>query len=319
MLVVGGAGYIGGTTSQIFSKGGHQVTVFDNLSTGHRRNIAGLTFVQGDILKPDDLTELFADQDFDIVLHFAAKIRVDESVTEPKTYLVNNTFGALNVIDAAALAGVKNFVFSSSAAVYGEPAHIPVTENSPTQPINPYGTSKRMTEMILEEYGRSKDLNWVALRYFNAAGAYQSIGPDYPFTTHLIPSAISALLAGKTLQVFGTDYDTPDGSCVRDYVHVADLAGAHLKAAELMLSGTKLQTAFNLGSGQGSSVLEIISAIEKAAGQKVSFEAAPRRAGDPARLLADASQAKERLGWTPTKSLDDIVSDTLAWKRGQIA
>ncbi len=313
ILIVGGAGYIGGVTSRLFEAAGHDVTVFDNLSTGHRFNLKSSRLNQGDMLDKSAVARLFIGEIYDAVLAFAAKIQVEESMREPYLYLSNNVFGPLAVVDEAVKAGVTNFIYSSSAAVYGEPSQVPLTESSAKQPINPYGASKWLMEQILASYQITHELNWVAFRYFNAAGGYEGIGPDYPVVTHLISRALIANQDGDELQVFGDDYDTKDGTCVRDYVHVEDIARAHVLAAEQMVSGKKLQQAMNLGSGQGYTILEVLEAVKKASGKPVPYKVASRRPGDPAMLIADASLAKRTLGWEPQHDLDAIVADALEW------
>ncbi len=313
VLVVGGAGYIGGVTTLLLEEAGHEAVVFDNLSTGHAHNLKKAKLIKGDILDRKALTNAFKTQKFDAVLCFAAKIQVEESVREPWLYYTNNSVGALNVIDAAAKSGVNNFIFSSTAAVYGEPAANPIDESAETSPINPYGISKLLVEQMLYGYELAYKLNWVAFRYFNATGAYGGIGPEYPVVTHLISKAVTALQTGKTLDVFGTDYPTKDGTAVRDFVHVADIARAHVIAAEQMVAGKKMCQPINLGSGRGYSVLEVLAAIEKAAGKKIRRRDAMRRAGDPAELIAGNARAKKVLGWTPEYDLERIVSDALQW------
>jgi UDP-glucose 4-epimerase len=313
-LIVGGAGFIGGTTTRLFIEAGYDVVVLDNLSTGHRHNLEGVKLIEGDVDNAALLQKLFADHQFDIVLDFAAKIQVGESMQEPKLYYQNNTLGPLVLLDEAVRAGIKHFIFSSTAAVYGNPAHSPVVETAPLDPQSPYGISKYLAEWLLKSYKITHQLNWVALRYFNAAGAYGRIGPDYPFRTHLLPSVIHAQLRDEPVQIFGTDYDTPDGTAVRDYIHVADVAAAHVAAAERMVGGTKVCRAVNLGTGRGYSVLEIIAAVERLSGRPVKRTNGARRPGDPASYYASNMLAKELFGWEPKRSFDDIVRDALAWQ-----
>lgn len=315
VLIVGGAGYIGGTTAHLFKEAGHQVVVLDNLSTGHKHNIPDFELVEGNAGDEQLLTQVFAKHKFDAVLDFAAKIRVEESMTEPKLYFTNNTVEALRLIDAAVQAGVKNLIFSSTAAVYGNPEKSPVDESMPTGPLSPYGMSKFMAECLLRSYGITHNLNWTAFRYFNAAGAYHRIGPEYPFRTHLIPSILYAQLHGQTFEIFGDHYETPDGTCVRDYIHVADVARAHVVAAEQMVAGKKVQRPVNLGTSKGSSVLEVLAAVEKVSGQPVKQVRKAARAGDAAAYFASNKLAKELFGWEPEKDLETIIDDALAWQK----
>lgn len=317
VLVAGGAGYIGSVTSRILHEASHEVIIFDNLSTGHKKALGSLNLIEGDDTSLADVEALFAQNKFDIVMNFAAKIQVEESMKEPGLYLHNNFLGALNLIDQAAQHGVRGFVFSSTAAVYGAAKKVPITEDSPTEPINPYGLSKLFVEQALGSYQATKNLNWVAFRYFNAAGAYGGLGEEHPVETHLIPLAISAMSNGEDLQVNGTDYETKDGSCVRDYVHVEDIARAHILAAEAMMHGTILSAPLNLGSGGGASVLEVIKTIGKVSGQKVPYATGPRRAGDPPALVASNARAHELLGWAPQHDLRRIVQDALDFNRSR--
>lgn len=314
VLVAGGAGFIGSITGRLFSAAGHKVAVFDNLSTGHRHNLQKTPLIIGDLRNPEQVEAVFQDHKFDLVLNFAAKIQVEESIGSPKDYIENNVFGTLNLIDAAVRAGVKNFIFSSTAAVYGQPKTLPISEDAPKAPINPYGLGKYLVEQVLYSYQKTHSLGWLALRYFNAAGAYNGIGPDYPFITHLIPQAIESALAKNELKVFGGDYPTPDGTCVRDFVHVKDIARAHLLAAEKMTQNQAFNQAINLGSGQGYSILEVIKTLEKSLGYPVNYQIKARRPGDPAELVASNTLAKTTLGWQPEADLAEIIQDALDWR-----
>ena len=313
VLVAGGAGYIGGVTSRLLQESGHDVVVFDDLSTGYQHNLGDTTLVEGSLVDEDDVSRLFRAYEFEVVMNFAAKIRVEESMENPHLYFRNNLYGMLNLIAAATGKGVGGLVFSSTAAVYGEPREVPISEDSPTEPINPYGMSKLMVERALASYQVTHGLNWVAFRYFNAGGAYSGVGEEHPVESHLVPLAIRAMKAGKKLQVYGDDYDTKDGTCVRDYVHVYDIARAHVTAAELMAAGKVLQQPVNLGSGDGFSVLDVIKTLEEVAGRAVAYDRAARRAGDPPTLVASNARADELLEWKPEKSLHDVITDALAF------
>jgi UDP-glucose 4-epimerase len=316
VLVAGGAGYIGSITVSLLDEAGYSVTVFDNFSTGHKHNIPqNVNVVEGDLRDQSAVDQLFSDERFDLVINFAAKIQVGESIQEPRIYFENNVLGATNLIDAAANHGVQGFLFSSTAAVYGDPERSPISESDPRIPINPYGVGKYLVEQVLQSYENTHNLPWCALRYFNAAGAHNGIGPDYPFTTHLIPIAIDKLLEEKPLEIFGSDYKTRDGTCVRDYVHVYDIALAHVYAAESMLQSKILNKAINLGRGQGFSVFEVVKTLENITGKDVPYQIAPRREGDPGCLVASNELARQELDWKPIKSLENIVKDALEWRK----
>jgi len=296
---------------------GHDVVVFDNLSTGHRAAVRWGRLVEGDILDPSALERLFAGHQFDVVMHFCALSQVGESVRDPYTYYWNNVTGTLNLLQAMRRAGVGKLVFSSTAAVYGIPkdgGHL--DESHPTMPINPYGASKLMVERVLEDAARAYGLRSVALRYFNAAGADPGgdIGESHQPETHLIPNVLRAALGmgDGPLQVFGDDYDTRDGTCVRDYVHVNDLASAHLQAMHFLENHAGTHC-FNLGCGNGSTVMEVIAAAREVTGREITFTRMPRRAGDPPMLVADAKRAETALGWRPVFSDIRMVLET-AWR-----
>jgi UDP-glucose 4-epimerase len=307
LVVTGGAGYVGSVVATVLLERGHEVTVLDDLSTGHADAVpSGARFVHGSIF--DAVAAL--DDRTDGVLHFAAKSLVSESVSRPELYWRNNVSGTLALLESVRAAGIPRFVFSSSAATYGEPAVVPIPVDAATHPTNPYGASKLAVDMMLTSYANAYGLGAVSLRYFNVAGAYGRVGERHAVETHLIPNVLRAVDgSGGPLQMFGTDYPTPDGTAVRDYIHVADLAEAHILALESAAAGT--HTIYNLGSGVGSSVREVVAAIEQVTGRPVPRVEHARRAGDPAVLVADGSLAHERLGWTPTRSLEQMVAD--AW------
>ena len=314
VLIIGGAGYIGGVTAQQFDKSGHEVVVLDNLSTGHKHNIENLKLVEAEAGDTQALKNLFSEHQFDCVLDFAAKIQVGESVEKPKEYFINNSFDALTVIDEAVKAGVKNIILSSTGSLYGNPEKQPISEETPVDPLNPYAMSKYLTENILRSYGLTHNLNWLAFRYFNAAGAVGRIGPDYPFRTHLLPSVIHAQQKNEPVKIFGTDYDTADGTAVRDYIHVEDIARAHVVGAEKMAQGLELRREINLGTSHGFSVKEVIAMVEKVSGRPVQQQEEGRRDGDSPKTVASNELAKELLGWTPDHDLEKIVADALEWQ-----
>lgn len=317
VLVCGGAGYIGSHMVRRLANDGHDPVVFDNLSTGHRESVPGVEFFQGDLLCKDQLVQVFEGHRFDAVMHFCAKSLVGESMQEPYAYYENNVTGTLNLLATMRGAGVDRLVFSSTAAVFGYPQADRIDETHPTRPINPYGASKLMVEAILADAARAYGLRSVALRYFNAAGASPDggIGESHEPESHLIPNMLRAAGTGKALKVFGNDYDTPDGTCVRDYVHVDDLADAHLRAVAFMADNPGAH-AFNLGNGLGFSVLGMIQAASRIVGEAIPYEIAPRREGDPGRLVAASDKARERLGWQPRyTSIDDIIETAWRWHR----
>jgi UDP-glucose 4-epimerase len=318
LLVTGGAGYIGSVVAAVLIERGHQVTVLDDLSTGHADAVpAGTTFVEGSIF---DSAALLA-QGFDAVLHFAAKSLVAESVAHPELYWHNNVAGSLALLEAMRQAGVERIVFSSTAAVYGQPESVPITSEAATRPTNPYGASKLAVDHMLDSYAQAYGVRAISLRYFNVAGAHGPTGERHRVETHLIPNALRAAGgSGAVLSVFGRDYPTPDGTAVRDYIHVTDLADAHLRALDALdtpeLAGR--HRIFNLGTGTGSSVLDIVATIAEVTGQTVPTVDEPRRAGDPAVLVADGSGARTELGWRPTRTLADMIADAWRFERGQL-
>lgn len=317
LLVVGGCGYIGSHTVKRLLQAGHQVIVLDDLSSGFRDSLVGGTLVIGDCGDRVQLDRLFSSYSFDGVLHFASLIQVGESVTDPGKYYLCNAVKTLTLLQAMKDHGIGPLVFSSTAAVYGEPKAIPLSESHPRVPLNPYGTSKLMVEHMLRDFARAYGLRSVALRYFNAAGAdpLARIGERHAPETHLIPLALqSAMGIRGSLKVYGRDYATPDGTCIRDYVHVDDLAEAHLLALEYLWQGGG-RAAFNLGNGDGFSVQQVLDTIENVVGRAVPFENVSRRNGDPARLVADAHRARSELGWSPRYAeLDTIIAHAWRWE-----
>jgi UDP-glucose-4-epimerase GalE len=317
VLVSGGAGYIGSHACKALARARYRVVVLDNLCAGHRRAVKWGELVRADICDRDAVIAALRRHNVFAVMHFAAFLDVGESVREPAKYYRNNVVGALSVLEAMAAVGVKHFVFSSTCATYGEPLETPIDETHPQRPINSYGESKLAIERALPHFERAYGISSVALRYFNAAGADPDgeIGEDHSPEIHLIPRAIDAATGGASLQVFGDDYPTPDGTCLRDYVHVSDLADAHLKAL-LSLSETGKSGAYNLGTGRPHSVHEIIAAVERATGQSVPWTLAPRRPGDPAVLYASPRKAEAELHWVPRfADLDTIVGTAWNWHR----
>ncbi|OPX90733.1 UDP-glucose 4-epimerase GalE [Pelotomaculum sp. PtaB.Bin117] len=316
ILVTGGAGYIGSHTARVLVNKKHRVVVLDNLTKGHQAAVKDLEFVRGDTSDKQLLKRLLAGYDIGAVMHFAASSLVGESVRLPSDYYRNNVVNGLTLLDAVVEAGVPYFVFSSTAAVYGEPMEVPITENHPAAPLNPYGATKLALEGAMRWYGEAYGLRYASLRYFNAAGADPAgdIGEDHEPETHLIPLVLKAALGLiPRLDVFGTDYPTPDGTCVRDYIHVNDLADAHVLALEAMAGGAASQI-YNLGNGNGYSVLEVIKTAEAVAGKPIPVKYAARRAGDPAVLVAGAEKIKNELGWRPSfPGLQDIIATAWRW------
>ena len=314
VLVIGGAGYIGSHTARALKSAGHEVIIFDNLSTGHEFLAAGFELVRGDVLDGTAVARVLARAD--AIMHFAAHAYVGESVTNPRKYFHNNVEGGLSLLNAALETGVSKIVFSSTCAVYGEVAKVPIEENVPRQPVNPYGVSKLFFEQALEAYDRAYGFRYASLRYFNAAGADESgqIGELHDPETHLIPLALRATSGeGPELQVFGWDYPTPDGTCIRDYIHVNDLATAHVKALEHLAAG-KESFAVNVGTGHGASIREVISAVEKVTGKPVPHRLVARRRGDPPALVANPAKAQSLMNWKATRGLDEIVSTAWSWE-----
>lgn len=316
ILVTGGAGYIGSHTCKALATAGYHPVVFDNLISGHRRAVKWGPLVKGDLNNKDLLVKVMRDYQIRAVIHFAAYAYVGESMRAPGKYFRNNVINSINLLDAMMAAGVESLVFSSSCATYGVPHQVPISETHPQHPINPYGESKLFVEKALHWYGKAHGLRFYALRYFNAAGADLNgeTGEDHTPETHLIPLVIQAALGQRPdVQIFGTDYNTPDGSAVRDYVHVRDLAEAHRLAVERLLSGSESHL-LNLGTGCGQSVKDIIKAVEQISGLPVNAVESPRRPGDPAMLIAAPGSAFEILGWKARCSdLETIVTSALNW------
>jgi len=319
VLVTGGAGYIGSHMVHALADAGESVVVLDNLSSGFRFLIpAEVPFVTGNTGDRDRVAHVIREHRVDAIVHFAASIVVPDSIRDPLGYYRNNTMNTAMLLDAAVAGGVRHFIFSSTAAVYGNPEHVPIREDAPTLPISPYGMSKLMSEIILHDTARAHDLRFVALRYFNVAGAdpMGRTGQATPQATHLIKVASEVALGRRPkLDVYGTDYPTPDGTCIRDYIHVSDLVRAHSAALAYLRSGGASAT-FNCGYGRGASVLEVIEAVRRAIGRDLPVERTGRRPGDPTALVADVSRIKAALDWRPQfNDLDTIVGHALAWER----
>ncbi|MES5821961.1 UDP-glucose 4-epimerase GalE [Streptomyces sp. RG80] len=308
-LVTGGAGYVGSVVAQHLLEAGHEVTVLDNLSTGFREGVpAGAVFIEGDIRDAGK----WLDSSYEGVLHFAASSQVGESVVKPEKYWENNVGGTMALIGAMREAGVRKLVFSSTAATYGEPEEVPIVETAPTKPTNPYGATKLSVDFMITSEAHAHGLGAVSLRYFNVAGAYGEFGERHDPESHLIPLILQVAQGRReAISVFGEDYPTPDGTCVRDYIHVADLAEAHLLAVEHATPGEHLIC--NLGNGEGFSVRQVIETVRQVTGHPIPEVVAPRRGGDPAVLVASAQAAREKLGWNPSRAdLAGIVAD--AWE-----
>ena len=316
VVVTGGAGYIGSHAVRALVDAGHAVAVLDDLSEGHERAVAtGVPLVRAKIHDHAAVRQLLIDHRADAVMHFAAWLAVGESVAKPIDYYQNNVTGTLSVLAAMRDAGVKRFIFSSTCAVYGEPARVPIDETLPNNPINAYGETKLAIERALPHLERASGMRWIALRYFNAAGAHPdgTIGEDHEPEIHLIPLAIRAATGGAPLRVFGEDYPTPDGTCLRDYIHVMDLADAHIRALDALERGAP-SAAFNVGTGTPHSVRSVIDTVSRVAGRPVAWQSAPRRPGDPAVLYAAADRARTELGWRPKYAdLEVIVRHAWQW------
>ena len=307
ILVTGGAGYIGSVTAELLLARGHGVVILDDLARGHRAALPpDVPFYEGSVGDRSLVARISKDHDIEACIHFAALAYVGESVTEPAHYFGNNVEQGIALLDALLKAGVRRMVFSSTCATYGEPEQVPISEDHPQRPTNPYGWSKLMMERIMESYDRAYDLRFVALRYFNAAGATAQSGELHEPETHLIPNVLRAALGDiPAVSVFGNDYPTSDGTPIRDYIHVADLGEAHIRALEHLSAGGKSEY-LNLGNGQGYSVMEVIETARQVTGQPIAIKIEPRRAGDPSLLVADAARARKVLGWQP--AYPDLVS-----------
>jgi len=311
ILVVGGAGYIGSVCAELLLDEGHTVSIFDNLSEGHRAAIdPRAQFVEGDLGDRQFVEKTLSKQKPDAVMHFAANALVGESMQNPSKYFRNNVASGLNLLDAMVVAGVRKIIFSSTCAIFGPPEKLPIDETTPKRPINPYGESKLAFEKILRWYDQIHGVTFVSLRYFNAAGASAKFGEDHRIETHLIPNVLKVALGEKpSVEIFGTDYDTPDGTCIRDYIHIIDLAQAHM----LALAASK-SAFYNLGTGGGASVRQVIDSCRKVTGRKIEVVEKPRRPGDPPRLIASSEKMKRELGWKPQfQSLDAIIASAWKW------
>ena len=311
IFVVGGAGYIGSVCAELLSDGGHEVTIFDNLTEGHRRAVDSRAhFIQGELADPARIQAALSDARPDAVMHFAANALVAESMRDPSKYFRNNVCNGLNLLDAMIATRVQRIVFSSTCAIFGLPDRLPIEETTLERPINPYGESKLAFEKILQWYDRIHGLKFVSLRYFNAAGATKNFGEDHRQETHLIPNVLKVALGQRPkVEIYGTDYETPDGTCLRDYIHIVDLARAHILAL-----GAPGSAFYNLGTGGGSSVREVIAACAKITGRKIATIEKPRRPGDPPRLIASSEKIKKELGWRPQfQSLDAIIESAWKW------
>ena len=313
VFVTGGAGYIGSICVEQLLERGFEVTVFDNLSEGHREAVdQRAEFIEGELLDREAIRDAVARSGADAAMHFAAKALVGESMKDPSLYFRNNVCGGINLLDALEAGGVKRIVFSSTCAVFGQPDKVPIDETAPQRPMNPYGESKLTFEKILRWYDELHGIKFVALRYFNAAGASETRGEHHRVETHLIPSALKVALGQReSFDVYGTDYDTPDGTCIRDYIHILDLAQAHILALDAPES-----RCFNLGTGGGNSVREVVECCRRVTGAEIPVNEMPRRRGDPPRLVASSDRIRKELGWTPRfESLEKIVQSAWAWHK----
>ena len=310
IFVVGGAGYIGSICTELLLDEGHEAIVFDNLGEGHRRAVdSRATFVRGDLADREKIQATLSSARPDAVMHFAANALVGESMRDPSKYFRNNICNGLNLLDAMVAAHARQIVFSSTCAIFGLPERLPIHETAPARPINPYGESKLAFEKILRWYDQIHGLKFVSLRYFNAAGATGKFGEDHRLETHLIPNVLKVALGQKPyVEVFGADYETPDGTCIRDYIHIVDLARAHVLAL-----GAAKSEFYNLGTGGGSSVREVIAACRKITGRKINTVEQPQRPGDPPRLIASSAKVKSELGWQPQFQSPDAIIES-AWK-----
>ncbi len=314
ILVTGGAGYIGSHTAHLLRRRGYETTIVDDLSRGHAHNVEGFPFHRLNLRDTAALTTLLGEGAFDAVIHFAAFIAVGESAQAPELYFLNNTGGSFSLLEAMATSGVNRLVFSSTAAVYGTPESTPIPEDARIAPVSPYGESKVMVERALEWMDRYRNLRSVVLRYFNACGAdpESPLGEEHDPETHLIPLLLRAVVTGEPITIFGEDYPTPDGTCIRDYIHVRDLAEAHILAVHHLLRGGASKV-YNAGVGQGYSVKEVMRAVERVTGRSVPFRVGPRREGDPPSLVASSARLQSELGWKPQYTSLDAIVET-AWR-----
>ena len=311
IFVIGGAGYIGSVCAELLLNEAHEVTIFDNLTEGHRRAVdSRASFIQGELTERAQIQDALSSTRPDAVMHFAANALVGESMRNPSKYFRNNVCNGLNLLDAMVTTGVRRIVFSSTCAIFGLPERLPIDETTPASPINPYGESKLAFEKVLRWYDQIHGLKFVSLRYFNAAGATQNFGEDHRQETHLIPNVLKVALGqNPNVEIYGTNYETPDGTCIRDYIHIVDLARAHILAL-----GATNSALYNLGTGGGSSVREVIAACGKITGRNVATIEKPRRPGDPPRLIASSEKIKNELGWQPRfQSVEAIVESAWKW------
>ena len=311
IFVIGGAGYIGSVCAELLLNEAHEVTIFDNLTEGHRRAVdSRASFIQGELAERAQIQAALSSARPDAVMHFAANALVGESMRNPSKYFRNNVCNGLNLLDAMVTTGVRRIVFSSTCAIFGLPERLPIDETTPASPINPYGESKLAFEKVLRWYDQIHGLKFVSLRYFNAAGATQNFGEDHRQETHLIPNVLKVALGqNPNVEIYGTNYETPDGTCIRDYIHIVDLARAHILAL-----GATNSALYNLGTGGGSSVREVIAACGKITGRSVATIEKPRRPGDPPRLIASSEKIKNELGWQPRfQSVEAIVESAWKW------
>ena len=315
ILVVGGAGYIGSHMVKMLGKAGHSVVTYDNLSEGHRAAVTSGKFVEGELIDRMSLERVLRDEEIEAVIHFAASALVGESVQNPAKYYQNNVVATFQLLEAMRTSGVSKIVFSSTCATYGQPDNVPIVETESQEPVNPYGFTKLVIENMLSDYANAYSFGYAALRYFNASGASPDgdIGEDHDPESHLIPIVLQVALGQRAkISIFGDDYPTPDGTCIRDYIHVDDLCEAHLLALEQL--GPKSEIKLNLGTGKGNSVREIIEACQKVTGKEIRTETVGRREGDPAELVADSSLAKQTLNWEPKYTdVERIVATAWAW------
>jgi UDP-glucose 4-epimerase len=317
VLVTGGAGYIGSVTAHLLKRRGYGVAIVDDLSRGHEHNVRGLPFHKLNLLETGALAEVLNSERVDAVIHFAAHSMVGESTRKPELYFLNNDGGSASLLTAMIQVDVKRLVFSSTAAVYGTPKVVPIPEDLPFDPVNPYGESKVLVEKMLKWLDACSDLRSIVLRYFNACGAdpESGLGEEHNPETHLIPLLLKAVVSGEPITIFGDDYETTDGTCIRDYIHVNDLAEAHVAAIEKLLAGGTSDV-FNVGTGAGHSVLEVMQAVEQVTGRKVPHQIGQRREGDPAVLVANSDKLKRTLGWTPKfPEIKDIVATAWQFER----
>lgn len=321
ILVAGGAGYIGSYMVKMLAKRGYLPVTLDNLSRGHRELVVAGEFLQGDLMDKRFLQKVFTDYQFEAVFHFAALAYVGESMTDPSLYYRNNVCATYNLLQQMIESKVKYFIFSSTCATYGEPQWLPLTEDHPQNPISPYGRTKLIIEWMLKDFCKGYDLSYVNLRYFNAAGADPEgmIGEWHDPETHLIPNILLSLLGKKAhLEIYGNDYPTPDGTCVRDYIHIYDLCKAHLLALDYLRDNGE-PTSFNLGNGKGFSIMEVIEAVEKATGRKIEYCYRERRKGDPAKLVGSSARAENVLGWKPEyQDIESIIRTAWKWHKKQV-